>query len=95
MAITHVHCQLPHKSARTPCKTGNTAPPNTPIMNTPDALEVYCPSPLTANVNMQLHMTEWHNPTDTSTHKLPVRMAANMSMVAITVVAASRTRGET
>ena len=71
------------------------APPNTPIIRMPEALEVYCCNPLIAKVNMQPHITEWHSPTDTNIHQLLVRIATNISIVAIMVVTVSNMRGET
>ena len=44
---------------------------------------------------MQPHITEWHSPTDTNIHKLLVRIATNISIVAIMVVTVSNMRGET
>lgn len=41
--MNHDHLQPPRTSASTPCNKGNMAPPTTPIMNTPEATEVYFP----------------------------------------------------
>lgn len=78
-----------------PCSTGNTAPPNTPIMNTPEAREVYSPSPSTASVNTQLHITEWNKPTADKSHRFSVSIAAVMSTIAPSATVMSIGRGFT
>ena len=45
----HVHRHEPKISARTPCKSVKTAPPNTSDINTAEALEMYCFSPFMEN----------------------------------------------
>ena len=42
------------------------APPTTPIMNTPEATEVYLPKWATDNVKIAPHMMEWKSPTAVS-----------------------------
>lgn len=66
----HDQRQLPSASVSAPWRKGKTAPPNTPIMKMPEALAVYFFSPTVASVKIQPHMTEWNNPTETSTHRL-------------------------
>ena len=92
-AIDQVHCHPPRLSAIRACTKGKTAPPNTPIMNTPEAFEVYFDKPATARVKMHPHITEWSKPTDTNIHRLSSTIAKNTSTAAIEVVAISNRRG--
>lgn len=50
--MSHDHLQPPRTSASTPCNKGNMAPPTTPIMNTPEATEVYFPKWATDKVKI-------------------------------------------
>ena len=50
--MNHDHLQPPRTSASTPCTKGNMAPPTTPIMNTPEATEVYFPKWATDKVKI-------------------------------------------
>ena len=93
--MVHVNCHAPIQSAIMPCSTGNTAPPNTPIMNTPEAREVYSPSPSTASVNTQLHITEWNKPTADKSYRFSVSIAAVMSTIAPSATVMSIGRGFT
>lgn len=92
--MSHDHLQPPRTSASTPCNKGNMAPPTTPIMNTPEATEVYFPKWATDKVKIAPHMMEWNRPTAVSSHGLFRRMASRASSPADTVVTVNCTRGE-
>lgn len=91
----HVYCHEPRQSAIAPWMTGNTAPPNTPVMNRPEALEVYSFSPSTERVKMQLHITLWNKPTAAISQRFCVNMETDMSMIAALVTVRSMGRGGT
>ena len=71
------------------------APPTTPIMNTPEATEVYLPKWATDNVKIAPHMMEWKSPTAVSNQGLLKMIASKANTPADMVVTVSCTRGET
>ena len=92
--INQDHLQLPSTSASIPCNKGRMAPPTTPIINTPEATDVYLPKWATDRVKMAPHIIEWNNPTAVSNHGLFRRIANKASAPAETVVTTNCTRGE-
>ena len=67
----------------------------TPIMNKPEALEVYSFKPSTASVKMQLHITLWNNPTAAISQRFSVNMETDINTIAATVTVMSIGRGAT
>lgn len=92
---SHVYCHEPIQSANIPWSTGNTAPPNTPIMKMPEALDVYSFNPSTERVKIQLHITLWKRPTAAIIHRFSVSRDTAIRTIAATVTLMSIGRGAT